>query len=229
MAEINKERVMDDIKGMTRDFTVQDGAIVANNKEEKDFIYHELRKKYNTVHIRPFNDRNGVDKYRIHFKDTKKNIKGQDVDEVLDDESLYEDKEQYEADLDSLLKNHGVNRDYTPSNTSIEFYEVDGKCPVKDFLLSLSDDKLREKTVKNIYELSELGSNARPPLSKHISDGIFELRSKQGNNIDRIFYFFVIGNKVILTNGYIKKTDEVDKRELNRAKRYRDEYLGRNN
>ena len=84
MAEINKERVMDDIKGMTRDFTVQDGAIVANNKEEKDFIYHELRKKYNTVHIRPFNDRNGVDKYRIHFKDTKKNIKGQDVDEGLD-------------------------------------------------------------------------------------------------------------------------------------------------
>ena len=84
MAEINKERVMDDIKGMTRDFTVQDGAIVANNKEEKDFIYHELRKKYNTVHIRPFNDRNGVDKYRIHFKDTKKNIKGQDVDEGME-------------------------------------------------------------------------------------------------------------------------------------------------
>lgn len=228
MADINKERLLDNIHGMTQEFTVQDGAIVANNRAEKDFIVNELRKRYKTVHIRPFTI-SGVDKYRIQFKDTKKNVKGIDANESLDDESLYEDKEQYESDFNSLITNGGVNRNSVAQKMEIELYEKDGKCPVKEFLLSLSDDKLREKTTKNIYELSELGVNAPPPLSRSIKDGIFELRSKQGSNIDRIFYFFVFGNKIIMTNGYVKESEKMDSSEFARAKRYMNEYLGRNN
>ena len=132
-----------------------------------------------------------------------------------------------EDNLSDIIKNKGIKAP-TP-NTTIEFYEVNNKCPVEDFLESISNQKLKEKTLRNIYELSLLGRNARPPLSAHIRDGVFELRTKQSSNIDRIFYFFVFGNKIIMTNGYIKDKQKMDEEEFNRAKEYMNEYLNRNN
>lgn len=43
------------------------------------------------------------------------------------------------------------------------------------------------------------------PYSEHLVDGIFELRAQSGSNISRILYFFVIGRKIVLTNGFVKK------------------------
>ena len=59
-----------------------------------------------------------------------------------------------------------------------------------------------------MLELSTVRKNVQHPLSKYVTDGIYELRTKQQSNIDRIFYFFVFGNKVILTNGYVKKSQK---------------------
>lgn len=39
-----------------------------------------------------------------------------------------------------------------------------------------------------------------------------------------VFYFFRKGNKIILTNGFIKKTAATPKAELERAKRYKADY-----
>ena len=36
-----------------------------------------------------------------------------------------------------------------------------------------------------------------------MEDGIFELRIKSGSDISRILYFFFVGDKAILTNGFI--------------------------
>lgn len=74
-------------------------------------------------------------------------------------------------------------------------------------------------------ELSIRVSSAKPLLSVYVDDGIFELRTKQASNIDRIFYFFVIGNKIVMTNGYIKKSQKLDEQEFERAKRHRDDYM----
>lgn len=63
------------------------------------------------------------------------------------------------------------------------------------------------------------------PYSKHLEDGIFELRAQQGNNIARALYFFRVGQKIIITNGFIKKTKKTPKSELNLAKKYRTEYI----
>lgn len=57
-----------------------------------------------------------------------------------------------------------------------------------------------------LLELLELkGNELREPYSKLLSDGIFEVRAAQGNNITRVLYFFVVGRKIILTNGFVKK------------------------
>ena len=76
-----------------------------------------------------------------------------------------------------------------------------------------------------LLELLELkGNDLREPYSKSLSDGIFEIRAIQGNNITRVLYFFVVGKKVILTNGFVKKTQKTPESEIELAKKYRTDY-----
>ena len=109
----------------------------------------------------------------------------------------------------------------------IIFYDTaDGKCPVQDFLDSL-DSKFLAKTLRTIDLLETNGPLLREPYSKSVSEGILELRAKVGSDISRVMYFFVIGKKAVLTNGFIKKTQKTPKEEIERAKRYRADFLSR--
>lgn len=108
---------------------------------------------------------------------------------------------------------------------SIEYYiKDDGSCPVLDFMNSL-DTKMRAKLLRLQLLLEQNGNMLTEPYSKHLEDGIFELRAQQGNNIARALYFFRVGQKIIITNGFIKKTKKTPKSELNLAKKYRTEYI----
>jgi len=109
----------------------------------------------------------------------------------------------------------------------VEFYETpSGDQPVKDFLLSL-DKKMRAKMLVMINLLQDNGYELREPYSKHISDGIFELRAKVGSDNTRVLYFFYVEGNIILTNGFIKKTQKTPSKEISKAKKYRAEYLHR--
>jgi phage-related protein len=106
----------------------------------------------------------------------------------------------------------------------IEFYDTeDGRCPVQEFLDDL-DPKMHAKTLRTIDLLEANGPALREPQSGPMGDGIFELRTKQSSNITRIFYFFFVGKKAILTNGFIKKTQKTPKAELELAKKYKADY-----
>lgn len=109
----------------------------------------------------------------------------------------------------------------------IIFYEKsDVDKPVEEFLDSL-EPKMRAKLVGILEILQEKGNSLREPYSKHLDDGIFEVRVKVGNNISRILFFFVIGKKIILTNGFIKKSQKTPPREIEIAKERRAEYMER--
>jgi len=109
----------------------------------------------------------------------------------------------------------------------VVFYEkADGIKPAKEFLDKLSV-KMRAKMIRTIVMLQDNGPALREPCSKHLKDGIFELRAKVATNITRVLYFFFIGRKVVLTNGFIKKTQETPAAEIDLAKCYRAEYLRR--
>ena len=109
----------------------------------------------------------------------------------------------------------------------IIFYKNDkGEKPVEDFLDSLSD-KMRAKMLLSIRIVREKGYQTRMPYSEELEDGIFELRAKVGSDISRVLYFFVVGRKIILTNGFIKKTQKTPKSEIELAKKYRADYLSR--
>ena len=86
---------------------------------------------------------------------------------------------------------------------------------------------MRAKTASMITLLQDNGYELREPYSKYLSEGIFELRAKTGSDITRVLYFFYVGKRIILTNGFIKKTQKTPPGEIDKAKRYRRDYLDR--
>jgi phage-related protein len=110
---------------------------------------------------------------------------------------------------------------------TVEMYEkANGERPVEEFLNSL-DSKMQSKLIGLMGVLEEKGNDLREPFSKYLEEGIFELRCKQGNNITRVLYFFYVGRKIILTNGYVKKTQKTPKKIIELSKSYRKDYLER--
>jgi len=88
----------------------------------------------------------------------------------------------------------------------VDYYKLpNGDKPVEQFINSL-DIKMCVKALGCIDILAEFGHTLREPYSKAMGNGLFELRIKFATDITRIFYFFVVDNKIILTNGFVKKT-----------------------
>ena len=109
----------------------------------------------------------------------------------------------------------------------VQFYEKEnGERPAEEFMLSV-DDKMRAKLSGLVKVLAEKGNNLREPYSKYLEDGIFELRGMVGNNISRVLYFFYYEGKIILTNGFIKKTQKTPRKQIKLAKERRKDYIER--
>lgn len=107
------------------------------------------------------------------------------------------------------------------------FYEKEnGDCPIEEFMNSL-DIKMRAKMIGLLELLEENGIQLREPYSKIIEDGIFEIRCKVGNNISRVLYFFYFEGKIVLTNGFTKKTQKTPTEEIKLAKKYRADFKER--
>ena len=103
----------------------------------------------------------------------------------------------------------------------IIFYQKEDKTkPVADFIRQLQP-KMKVKVLRNIQLLQDFGTELREPYSKQLKNGIFELRIKQGSDISRILYFFFVGNKIIMTNGFVKKTQKTPESELKKAEEYK--------
>lgn len=109
----------------------------------------------------------------------------------------------------------------------VNFYkDKDGNKPVGMFIRTL-DVKMKAKVTASIQLLEEYGDRAREPLSKHLGDGIFEIRVSEGNNIVRILYFFDNNRIIIATNGFVKKTRKTPPSEIALAKERRADYYRR--
>lgn len=110
----------------------------------------------------------------------------------------------------------------------VEFYQKEnGEVPVEEFLLSLSP-KMRAKAFREIELLKSYGLELRAPHTKSIkgkkNKGLFELRVRFSSNISRIFYFIHSGYTFVLLNGFVKKTRKTPKREIKRARKYKEDF-----
>ncbi len=86
---------------------------------------------------------------------------------------------------------------------------------VEKFLESL-DTKEIAKTIHTIELLEEFGNNLGMPHSKHMSDGLLELRI-HGTREIRIFYCFH-KKQAVLLHACIKKTQKTLDKELAKAR-----------
>lgn len=107
---------------------------------------------------------------------------------------------------------------------TVIFYEKeDGSKPAYDFINTLSS-KMRARIYKIASTLEVYGTQARMPYSEYLKDGIFQIRAQQEGNISRVLYFFAVGQTIVLTNGFTKKTPKNPPAEIELAKKYRADY-----
>lgn len=99
----------------------------------------------------------------------------------------------------------------------VVFYrKLNGTVPMDEFLESLPP-KPNAKVHRDLGALREEAHKLREPQSKCMGEGLSELRSRQGDDIARSFYFFFSGSRIVVTNGFVKKTRKTPRRELARA------------
>jgi phage-related protein len=90
---------------------------------------------------------------------------------------------------------------------------------VETFLSSLTEKEVA-KVIRTIELLEEFGNDLGMPHSKHMSDGLLELRIRGTREI-RIFYCFH-KSKAVLLHACIKKTQKTLDKELSRARTAKD-------
>src|SRR3569623_1596964 len=92
------------------------------------------------------------------------------------------------------------------------FVSDSGRRPVEEFYDSLNI-RSKRKFINVIEMLEVFGRELAMPHSKYIGDDIFELRFESLEGSVRVLYFFFDGDRTVLTNGFIKKSNKTPKNE----------------
>ena len=111
----------------------------------------------------------------------------------------------------------------------IKLYKTEtGKCPIEDFMSKLSvTDK--EDMLKGIEYLKDVGNDIRRPHGDYLRDKIYELRITLAFQQTRTLYFFCFDDYIVLTNAFTKKTNKVPDKEIEKALKYKQDFLQRFN
>ncbi len=113
---------------------------------------------------------------------------------------------------------------------NIEIYETEnGKSEIKEYIKRLQEKNNKNNQIKlnkiiaYIRMLQEHGLSLGTPYIKHINDEIWELRPLR----DRILFAYHIKNKFILLSMFMKQTQKIPRSEIQKAKRYLEDYKKR--
>jgi phage-related protein len=102
-----------------------------------------------------------------------------------------------------------------PQYEVLFYVKTDGECPVDCFLDALPV-KVRAKIEKWIELLEEEGPDLPRPYADVLRDKVRELRVKFGPAHYRLLYFFM-AKRIIITHGFVKRTERVPEAEIERA------------
>lgn len=88
---------------------------------------------------------------------------------------------------------------------------------VEAFVLALPDGLLA-RYLRLTDMILEFGPNLGMPHTRAMGDGLFELRVKGKEGIARVFFCTVIGQRIIMLHGFIKKSEKTPPKELKMAR-----------
>lgn len=114
---------------------------------------------------------------------------------------------------------------YQGERFQIEFYFTEtGKIPAKEYLENTSLD-VKVKLAALVKYVAEHGKifNITKFRLVDSKEKIFEFKPLQY----RFFNFFYEGEKIIITNGYMKKSQKVSRRDLWKARELKKDYIRR--
>jgi phage-related protein len=108
----------------------------------------------------------------------------------------------------------------------VYYAKNDGSIPIIKFIDDLPI-KLQAKTFRSINLLAENGNELPERHTRFVRNGLYELRVHQGSDIVRVLYFFMNDRRIILTNGFVKKSNKLPLGEIELAIKYKSDYLER--
>ncbi len=99
-----------------------------------------------------------------------------------------------------------------------------GSVPAEEWLDSIPQ-KQQQKFATLFKLLADAGKLWNERKFKHLegSDQIFEFKVDEG----RVLCFFFVGQRVILTHGFAKKAAKTPKGEIERAEKYKSDFIAR--
>jgi len=94
----------------------------------------------------------------------------------------------------------------------------------QEFFVKMKD-KVKDKIIWTLDLIEEL-PRVPDTYLKYIenTDGLYEIRVQQANEVFRIFCFFDHGQLVVLATGFQKKTKKTPKQEIEKALKIKKEY-----
>lgn len=95
-----------------------------------------------------------------------------------------------------------------------------------DEFLDTLQPKIKAKVMKWLQMLEKEGPNLPRPYADVLKGKIRELRVIFASNHYRLLYFFY-GRKIIITHGFLKKTDQIPSEEIEKAELVRQNFLNR--
>jgi len=102
------------------------------------------------------------------------------------------------------------------------YYEGNGYSQVYEYFLTTSNIQKRKFLVL-VKRIADFGKIFDITKFRNEGDDIYAFKPQP----DRYLSFFVVGRKIIVTNGFHKKTDKLSDAEKELALRYRNNYLSR--
>ena len=102
------------------------------------------------------------------------------------------------------------------------YYDKNGKSVAYDFFEE-STKELQDKFLILIKKMGDLGKINDITKFRNEGDGIYAFKPQP----DRYLSFFTDGKKIVVTNGFVKKTEKLPKNEKKLAMKYRQDYLER--
>jgi len=108
----------------------------------------------------------------------------------------------------------------------IYYITTSGKAPVKEFIEFLADDS-QDSFFHKVELLEKYGPQLRRPHTEYVAPGIFGLRFVGKEGQIRLLFFFSHGDRIVFTNGFVKKTIKIPQGEIKIAEQRRKEYLQR--
>lgn len=113
---------------------------------------------------------------------------------------------------------------------NVVFYkDKNGKSEIEDYLLKLQKKKDKDSRIKfnkitaYIDMLLKHGTSIGEPYIKHLDSDIWELRPLR----DRILFAYWDNNRFVLLSVFMKQTQKTPQREIEKAKRYLEDFIRR--